>query len=101
MDIAVVGDKDFVVGFELASIKKKYEVDESNYTERFEECFGRQNIGIIIMDEKFFKRLPQRLKKKIEKSVSPVVVSLSDSEAGSADLSALIKRSLGVDLWKS
>lgn len=100
MEVAVVGDRDFVVGFELAGIKRIYEVGESDYTERFEECFTKENVGIIIVEEKYFKKLPPRLKKKIEKAVSPVIVSLSESEAAASDIATLIKRSLGVDLWK-
>ncbi len=100
MEIAVIGDRDFIVGFELSGVKKMYEVSESDYLGKFEECFIKENVGIIIMEEKYFKKLPARLKKKIEKTVSPVVVSISESDIGATDISALIKRSLGVDLWK-
>ena len=100
MKIGIIGKKDFTVGFQLAGAKKIYEVSDQDYVEKFENCFSEQDVGIIIMDELFFKKLPLRLKKKIEKAVSPVVVSISETDIGGADLSALIKRCLGVDLWK-
>ncbi len=100
MKIAVLGEKDFTLGFELGGIKKVKEINESNYVEAFEEYFSKEDTGIIIMDEKYFKRLPPRLRKKVEKSISPVVIAVSESGAGSSDIQALIKRSLGVDLWK-
>ena len=101
MKIAVIGEKDFTVGLQLGGVKAVYEVSETDYLQKFEECFNLENVGIIIMDEKYFKKLPHRIQKKIEKSISPVVVSISETDIGGADIGALIKRSLGVDLWKA
>ena len=100
MKIAVLGERDFATGFRLAGIKTVYEVSDADFVQRFEECFSVEGIGIIIMDEKYFKKLPSRFKKKIEKAVSPVVVSVSETNVGGADIAELIRRSLGVDLWK-
>lgn len=100
MKIAVLGEKDFMLGFELGGVKTSCEINEQNFTEKFEEYFDRKEVGIIIMDEKFHKKLPARIKKKLEKAISPVVISVSPGGAGGTDLAELIKRCLGVDLWK-
>lgn len=100
MKISVIGDKDFALGFRLSGIKKLCESNETNYVQNFESCFEDPEMGIIIIEERYFKKLPARLKKKIEKVVSPVIVSISGEEVGGTDIGAMIKRSLGVDLWK-
>ena len=55
MKIAVLGERDFATGFRLAGIKTVYEVSDADFVQRFEECFSVEGIGIIIMDEKYFK----------------------------------------------
>ena len=100
MKIAVMGEKDFMLGFEVGGVKVSCDINDQNYVERFEEYFDKKEIGIIIMDEKFYKKMPGRIKKKLEKTISPVVISISPEGSGGADLSELIKRCLGVDLWK-
>ena len=100
LKIVVIGEKDFALGFQLSGVKEVKEVNESNYVERFEKSMGEEGVGIIVMDDKYFKKLPQRVKKKIEKSITPVVIAMSETEVGASDLGALIKRCLGVDLWK-
>ncbi len=100
MKIIVMGGKDFTLGFQLGGIKEVWEIDENNYSQKFESCLVEADVGIVIIDEKYYKKLPARLKKKLEKMISPVIVSISESDVGASDISELIKRSLGVDLWK-
>ncbi len=100
MKIAVMGEKDFRLGFEVGGVKVSYEIGEQDFVEKFEKCFEQKDIGIIIIDERFFKKMPARIKKKLEKTISPVVISIAPEGSGGSDLSELIKRCLGVDLWK-
>jgi len=100
MKIAVMGDKDFMLGFEVGGVKATCEINDNTYIEKFDEYFDKKDVGVIIIEERFFTKLPARVKKKLEKIISPVVISMSREGSKGSDLSELIKRCLGVDLWK-
>jgi len=98
MQIGVIGNDDFVTGFQLAGVRNVY-VTEKNADERVDEALENKEIGILIMDQNDYDTLSHRARSKLEKLVTPVVVTLS-REGKETDLRSLIKRSVGVDLWK-
>ena len=104
MEIAIIGERDFTIGFQLCGIKNITNIEESDYSEFnsvFMQTIENAEVGIIVVNEGYYQKVPVQIRKKLEKLVSPVVVTLSDEEsAGGVDLRNLIKRSLGVDLWK-
>lgn len=99
MKICVLGKKEFVIGFQLCGIKDIFIIDENSFVEKFEECFNMQDAGVLIVEEKYFAGMPQYIKRKVEKALSPVVIPVSE-ESKSDDIKHLIKRCLGVELWK-
>ena len=104
MEISIIGERDFTLGFQLCGIKNIQNVEKSDYTnfnKVFTETIENSDIGIVVVNETYYQKMPIQIKKKLEKLVSPVVVALSDEDsAGGSDLRTLIKRSLGVDIWK-
>ena len=100
MEIAVLGNRNFTLGFQLSGIRNTRIIQDNNLSEQFEECFNAAETGIIIIEEQYFQNLPKYIKKKVENTVIPVIVTLSDDEAAASDIGNLIKRSLGVDLWR-
>ncbi len=100
MKIAVMGCKDFALGFGLGGVKTPYEVNENNYVELFEKCYSEREIGIIILEEQYYKKMPARIKKKLEENISPVVISISREDVGASDLGKLMLRVFGTDIWK-
>ena len=98
MQIAVLGNDDFITGFRLAGIKALYECDEKNIDQRIMEMIEIEDIGVIVLKEDDFQKVGLATKRKLEKLVSPVIITLAGEEKSS--LRELIKRSIGVDLWK-
>ncbi len=98
MEIAVVGNDDFVTGFSLAGVRY-YFTSETNLDQKVEEVLKYDEIGVLVMEEEQFKSLNSKTRKMLEKLVKPVLVLVSDT-GKETDLRQMIKRSLGVDLWR-
>ena len=96
--IAVVGGSEFIVGFQLAGIKDVVEVND-NYFNQLKNFKNKKEIGIVVVDEKMMENLEQHQRFDIESSVEPVFIPVS-ATAEQDSLKKLIKKSIGVDLWK-
>lgn len=96
--IAVVGRSEFVVGFQLAGIRHVIEIDK-NPLNHIESLKKNKEIGVVVVDEKLLEDVDMQKRLEIEDSVEPVFIPISTKvEQGS--LKRLIKKSIGVDLWK-
>jgi|SRR3989338_3079673 len=96
--IAVLGGSEFTVGFQLAGIKDTIEAS-NNPINDIENLKSRKDIGIVVVDEKILENLEQHQRIEIEDSVDPVFIPVS-AKAEQDSLKRLIKKSIGVDLWK-
>lgn len=100
MEIAVIGKKEFVLGFQLAGIKKIYSADNpEKLAETITKVIDDANVGILVLQSTDLDQIPRRLQVVIENSVKPTIVTIGGQEAG-LSLRERIKRSVGVDLWK-
>ncbi|MBS3100633.1 V-type ATP synthase subunit F [Candidatus Woesearchaeota archaeon] len=96
--IAVVGGSEFIVGFQLAGIKDTMEVT-GNYFSELRNMKSRKDIGIVVVDEKIMEELDIHQRLDIDASVEPVFIPVS-TKAEQDSLKRLIKKSIGIDLWK-
>ena len=100
MEIAVIGNKEFVVGFRLAGIQKTYSAETpEELATNIQKVMDDENVGILVLQSADLESLPRRLQVIVENSVRPTIVTLGGQEAG-LSLRERIKRSVGVDLWK-
>lgn len=97
--IAALGSSEFIVGFELAGIKDTYEASD-NPLEEIEKVQEDKDLSIVIIEEKVLEKLDDHKKLAVEDSISPVFIPLS-TEATQEGLRRLIRKSIGIDLWKS
>lgn len=93
--IAVIGEREFTLGFELAGVQKSF--GKENYKEKIQELIEREDLGIIVAKKEDVDDLPGRIQNQVNESVDPVVVTLSES-AESSDLQDKIQRVIGIDL---
>ncbi|HJJ31103.1 MAG TPA: V-type ATP synthase subunit F, partial [Methanocorpusculum sp.] len=99
MEIAVIGNKEFIVGFQLAGIQKTYSAETpEKLAETIQKVMDDSNVGILVLQAADLEALPRRLQVIIENSVRPTIVTLGGQETG-LSLRERIKRSVGVDLW--
>lgn len=99
MEIAVVGNDDFVTGFQLAGVQKVFVADEKNLDEVVEQAVGAEGIGVVVMEDEDVQKLRGKTRKALDRLVTPVLVTLS-LKGTEEDLRKAIKRTVGVDLWK-
>lgn len=97
--LGVLGSSEFIVGFQLSGIRDVFEVS-SNPMEDVGEIKKNKDINVVIIDEKILHKLDEHDKLKIEDSIEPVFIPLS-TEAEQESLRRLIRKSIGVDLWKT
>ena len=96
--LAVVGGSEFTVGFQLAGIKDTIEV-VGNYFNELKNMKNKKEVGIVVVDEKIMEKLEPHQRLEIESSVEPVFIPVS-TKVEQDSLKRLIKKSIGVDLWK-
>jgi V/A-type H+/Na+-transporting ATPase subunit F len=100
MEIAVIGNSEFILGFRLAGIRKTYaaETDEI-LVQHINTILGDGEVGILVLNSRDMARIPRRLQATLENSVKPTVIAIGGEEGG-LTMRERIKRSVGVDLWK-
>ncbi|PSP94025.1 V-type ATP synthase subunit F [Halobacteriales archaeon QS_4_62_28] len=102
-EIGVIGSPDFTTGFRLAGVRKFADVPEpdkeTDLDAAVEEMLDDNEIGIIVMHDDDLAHLSRGVRKEVETSVEPVMVSLGGG-TGSGGLRDQIKRAIGIDLME-
>ena len=99
MEIAVIGNSDFVLGFRLAGIRKTFEAETAEFETRIQAILDDKNVGILVMHNDDLKKLSAHMQKILDDSVEPTVISIG-GKGESTNLRDKIKQAVGVDLWK-
>jgi V/A-type H+/Na+-transporting ATPase subunit F len=99
MEIAVIGEQSFVIGFRLAGVKRIYETlpDDKDIEEKIMGLTKDGSLGILIVNDKDVKRLPQSTKHILGENTHPVVIPIGKEDEG--DIRERIKRAVGIDLY--
>ena len=99
MEIAFVGGSESVLGFNLAGVKKSYAADtEEQMVSKIGEVMADSNVGILVLKQSDFKKLPKRLQEQLSDSLKPTIIAIGTEQ--STEMREKIKRAIGVDLWK-
>tara|TARA_B100000315_G_C14533893_1_gene567504 strand:+ start:945 stop:1247 length:303 start_codon:yes stop_codon:yes gene_type:complete len=96
---SVLGSNEFIVGFQLAGIKDTFEISD-NPVKDIDDLKNNKEIGIVVIEEKIMDGLDKHQRLEVEDSVDPVFIPVS-TKVEQDSLKRLIKKSIGVDLWKS
>ncbi|KAF1077218.1 V-type ATP synthase subunit F [Methanogenium sp. MK-MG] len=101
MEIAVVGNSDFILGFRLAGVEMTVAAeDDASLTDAVTRLMADETVAILVIRGSDMGRLPERLQTELGESVRPTVVSIGGGEVGGVSMRDKIKRAVGVDLWK-
>ena len=98
VNMAVLGSNEFIVGFQLAGIKDTFEVSD-NPVKDINDLKNNKEIGIVVIEENIMDGLDKHQRLEVEDSVDPVFIPVS-TKVEQDSLKRLIKKSIGVDLWK-
>jgi len=101
MEIAVIGNSEFILGLRLAGIRKTYAAEnEEKLNEHITTVLQDSEVGILVLNSSDMDKIPRRLRATLENSVKPTVIAIGGEEEGGLSMRERIKRSVGVDLWK-
>lgn len=99
-EIGVMGSQDFVLGFNLAGVRRTYVTDAQSFPREMERLLaGPENLGILIVEGSSLETLNPHARRKATESLEPVVIAMGEG-AGEADLREKVKRAIGIDLYK-
>ncbi|MCU0629404.1 MAG: V-type ATP synthase subunit F [Methanoregulaceae archaeon] len=100
MEIAVIGNSEFILGFRLAGIHKTYAAEnDEKLVEHITSVLQDTDVGILVLNSSDMEKVPRKLRVTLENSVRPTVIAIG-AEEGGLSMRERIKRSVGVDLWK-
>lgn len=99
MEIGVVGNDLFTIGFRLVGIEKWFNVSEEvPVNDAIQTALKDKKIGVLVIHDEDWKELEASLRKKLSNSVKPTVIAIgAEVDEGLRDR---IKTAVGVDLWK-
>lgn len=96
--MSVLGSNEFVVGFQLAGIKDTIEVSDNPMND-INKLKTQKEAGVVVVEERILEGLDKHQRLEVEDSVDPVFIPVS-TKVEQDSLKRLIKKSVGVDLWK-
>ncbi len=98
MELGVVGDVEFCLGFRLVGIRYVFDVEEGeDMRKAVVKAMAEEEVGILVMPSEIIPDLRSALRSDITSSVRPVVIPIGKAEE--SDLREKIKQAVGVDLW--
>ena len=101
MEIAVIGNGEFILGFRLAGIRKTYAAEnDEKLIEHITSVLSDAEVGILVLNSSDMEKVPRKLRTTLDNSVKPTVIALGGDQEGGLSMREKIKRSVGVDLWK-
>jgi V/A-type H+-transporting ATPase subunit F len=101
--LAVVGDRELVIGYRLIGIDDTFIVsDEEDASKKIQELYSSGEFGLIIASNSMRTKLSSKFLAEIEESIEPLVLFMpSQKEASEEDeesIAALAKRVLGISI---
>jgi V/A-type H+-transporting ATPase subunit F len=96
--LAVCGNNDLLVGFQLAGIKKMFAVGQDDrFEDKLVEAMNDKTVGILIVRDEDMRLFPPHRRKVLLDSVRPVIISIGRTDVG--DLRDKIRQAIGIDLY--
>jgi V/A-type H+-transporting ATPase subunit F len=102
-EIGVIGSPEFTTGFRLAGVRRFANIPEEEKEEQLdaavEEMLDDDGVGIVVMHDDDLDHLSRAVRRDVETSVEPVLVTLGGG-AAAGGLRDQIKRAIGIDLME-
>ncbi len=103
--LAVVGDRELVIGYRLIGIDDTFIVNDEEGSKKIQELYSSGEFGLIIASDSVRSKIPSKFLSEIEGSIEPLILFLPSlketTEEDKESIAALAKRVLGVNIEKS
>ena len=101
--LAVVGDRELVIGYRLIGIDDTFIVDnEEDASKKIQELYASGEFGLIIASNSMRAKLSSKFLAQIEESIEPLVLFMPSqqetTEEDEESIAALAKRVLGISI---
>ena len=98
--IAVVGERELVIGYRLLGIDDTFVVSGEEASKTIQELFTSGKFSLIIASDSIRNSIPLVFRKKIESSIEPLVIFMPAMEGNIQEesIAALAKRVLGISI---
>lgn len=100
--LAVVGDRELVIGYRLIGIDDTFIVDDEEASKKIQELYASGEFGLIIASDSVRSKIPSKILKEMEGSIEPLMLfmpSLKETtEEDEESIVALAKRVLGINI---
>jgi len=98
--IAVVGERELVIGYRLLGIEDTFIVTGEEASKTIQEVYSSGKFSLIIASDAVRNVLPNVFRKKIEASIEPLVLFMPAMEGNIQEesIAALAKRVLGISI---
>ena len=98
--IAVIGERELVIGYRLLGIDDTFIVSGEDASKTIQELFSSGNFSLIIASDNVRNSLPAVFRKKIEASIEPLVLFMPSLEGNIQEesIAVLAKRVLGISI---
>jgi V/A-type H+/Na+-transporting ATPase subunit F len=98
--IAVVGERELVVGYRLLGVQDAFITGKEDSQKVLMDLVNSNKYGLIIVGNTVRAAISAALRERLEASIIPLVVFMPslDSQGSEESLSKLARRVLGVDL---
>ena len=101
--LAVVGDRELVIGYRLIGIDDTFIVsDEEDASKKIQELYSSGEFGLIIASNSMQAKLSSKFLAEIKESIEPLVLFMPSqqetTEENEESIAALAKRVLGISI---
>ena len=98
--IAVVGDRELVIGYRLNGIDDAFIVGEEDASKKMQQLYSSGEFGLIIASESVRGKLPAKFLSQLEASIEPLILFMPAQKESIREESipALAKRVLGISI---
>ncbi len=101
-NLAIVGDRELVIGYRLIGIDDTFIVNDEDARKKIQELYYSGEFGLIIASDSVRARLPSKFLSEIEESIEPLVLFMPSqketTEQSEESIAALAKRVLGIKI---
>jgi len=100
--LAIVGDRELVIGYRLIGIDDTFIVDDETAVKKIEELYSSGEFGLVIASDSVKAKLSRKFLKEIEGSIEPLILFMPPQketvEEDEESIAALAKRVLGINI---
>ncbi len=98
--IAVVGERELVIGYRLLGIDDTFLVSGEEASKTIQDLYSSGKFSLIIASDAVRNSIPAVFRKKIESSIEPLVLFMPAMEGSIQEesIAALAKRVLGISI---